>query len=344
MDIIEFAEAHAYPLYPVQRIILKLIYGLPLDTFNLERIRLKWQSDDTRQMTEQEYVDYLLREGRLKGWAEGQQHRDVMVAMGRRSGKNHLQVLLAAYEAHRAIERNGEWNGAMMSSASAILIGCNRDLARFLMDGIHDLVEDSPVLADRAANRQQYMMSFQTDADIEKDGPWKGSRRQAQASIQIGVRPALVSALRGQNMYAACLDEYAYFPKASQEEVHRAILPALTVLEGPLFVFSTPAREPGMFRRLYREPGLRIQIPTWEANPSFSGDSLRQHRETVGAIQFDVEFGAKFMETVPLDLDDDVHAMLVEIAAERQVRVEDFLYEVLDAHMREIVDGGGGGI
>ena len=90
-NIIEFVEEPwglGMLLFPIQKIILKAHYGIPLDdtvTFTVT----DWRRQNARDMTEKTYLEYLYSEGRsnIKEVVPGHERREMILSIGRRSGK-----------------------------------------------------------------------------------------------------------------------------------------------------------------------------------------------------------------------------------------------------------------
>ena len=90
-NIIEFVEEPwglGMQLFPIQKIILKAHYGLPLDDTQTFTVT-DWRRQNARQMTEKEYLAYLYSEGRsnIKEVVPGHERREMILSIGRRSGK-----------------------------------------------------------------------------------------------------------------------------------------------------------------------------------------------------------------------------------------------------------------
>ena len=90
-NIIEFVEEPwglGMLLFPIQKIILKAHYGLPLDDTQTFEVT-DWRRQNARQMTEKEYLAYLYSEGRsnIKEVVPGHERREMILSIGRRSGK-----------------------------------------------------------------------------------------------------------------------------------------------------------------------------------------------------------------------------------------------------------------
>lgn len=75
-------------LFPVQRIIIKAHYGIPLDDKDTFTVT-DWRRQNPRQMTEKQYLEYLYSESRsnIKEVIPGKQLPKMCLSLGRRSGK-----------------------------------------------------------------------------------------------------------------------------------------------------------------------------------------------------------------------------------------------------------------
>jgi len=90
-DIIEFVEAPwglKMKLFPVQRVILKVHYGLELDDTKTFEIS-DWRRQNVEVHTEKSYLKKLYDEGRCNVGEviPGKQRREMILSIGRRSGK-----------------------------------------------------------------------------------------------------------------------------------------------------------------------------------------------------------------------------------------------------------------
>lgn len=74
-------------LFPVQIIILKAHYGIELDDKVKFAIWKDWRQQDQWQFTEREYLEYLFNEGRSSVKTVDHDRRELVLAVGRRSGK-----------------------------------------------------------------------------------------------------------------------------------------------------------------------------------------------------------------------------------------------------------------
>jgi len=93
VDIITFVESSwglNMRLWPVQKVILKAHYGIALDDNPHRKFEISdWKDDHRQSFTEAEYLEYLYEEGRcnISKVVEGVQRRNLILPIGRRSGK-----------------------------------------------------------------------------------------------------------------------------------------------------------------------------------------------------------------------------------------------------------------
>jgi hypothetical protein len=112
IDFIERFKLLPYGLFPVQKFILKLYYNLPLDDKLPEKkrdqisITPSFRSKKRVYMTEIEYLKYLYSQGRCNIKEQTDEVRyELILVLGRRSGKSALASLIAAYELYKLIAR-----------------------------------------------------------------------------------------------------------------------------------------------------------------------------------------------------------------------------------------------
>lgn len=108
-DIIEFVESSwglKMTLFPVQRVILKAHYGLELDDVDTFEIS-DWTRTKVETHTEKSYLKKLYDEGRcnIGEVIPGKQRREMVLSIGRRSGKTTISACIAAYETYKLIKK-----------------------------------------------------------------------------------------------------------------------------------------------------------------------------------------------------------------------------------------------
>jgi len=336
MDIIEFAKAHNYTLTPVQRFALKAIYGLPLDGTAGFHVRTGWrEKDPILEMTEVQYAAHLYREGRCNQaeFAPNEDTREVFLSAGRRGGKDHLIGLIATYEGYRHTQTESH---SEMWNPWVLVLAPNLDMAQNTYNNVLDVIEGSETLAPYVANQRSDMVRLQTKQDIERHGPWVGSRRQAHASVHVGYRAALPNRLRGLDLHFAVLNEFAHFADASAEDVLQMILPPMARHAGRSFllVVSSPSLEPhNTFRRAFenvRPPALSLMIPTWEMNPEVPSETLEQAYQMQGHQVFTAEYGGRFFDRPEIPIEAELNRRLHYLAEQASMPYETLVHCVLE--------------
>lgn len=99
-------EVTGMRLFPVQKIILKASYGIPLD--DVEEFTITdWSRENPRQFTEKTYLEYLYdnKRSNIREVIPGVQRREMVLSLGRRSGKTALSACVAAYETYKLINK-----------------------------------------------------------------------------------------------------------------------------------------------------------------------------------------------------------------------------------------------
>ena len=314
MDIIEFAEKQGYALYPVQKVILKLIYGLELDDTEKFDVKLHWQWTEGMPFTEKDYVDYLTQKDRLRGWEPGEEAKIVAASMGRRSGKSTLQVLIALFEVYRKMQTCSTEKGDR-DSRHLMMIGPTLQMSKSLFHAFQAEAESS-VLRELISRRTGEKYSF----------------GEGGYPVEVLVRSGLAKALRGISNKVTFVEEFAHFPLGSSEETWLCISPQADI-GNKLMLFSSPGRDATTFRKVWKEKRrcrnhLSFRIPTWEIVPSLDRDQLARLQKN-GHASFDTEWGAEFLTRVEVPIRETLLEQIKEQAAERGLTVEDLLYEKL---------------
>lgn len=115
-DIIEFCESPwglGMTLLPVQRVILKAHYGIPLDDIKTFRLR-DWRANQMVEYTEKTYLRMLYDAGRcnIPDVKPGEERRELILSIGRRSGKCVLgDTLVLTDRGIFPIEKLGDKDG-----------------------------------------------------------------------------------------------------------------------------------------------------------------------------------------------------------------------------------------
>lgn len=352
------------PLFPVQRVIIKAHYGIALDDnpygLDLEqpvplghpkyeeityrndaipddpengyykhRVVISTDYKRTKQvvMTEAGYLRYLYEDGRsnIREVIPGEQRRELVLCLGRRSGKSELAALITAYETYKLIQKGCPQQYYGLPTGEKIMMAAlatGKDQAKILFQKVSGYYRGCDYFSPYTANATQSYIKFQTPYDIERHGSFAANDK-AMATLEITFKPTSGKAVRGFGYVVVVLDEMAFFPdagEASAENVYTSIKPsqaafskkdpanpknAIGEVEGRIICISSPKGRQGYFFQIFQEaltgggPSgkgvLAIQAPTWEVNPSVAASELVKERYR-NATVFDTEYGASFSD------------------------------------------------
>lgn len=331
LNIIEYIEKFKlfpYGLFPVQKFVLKLYYNLPLedklpdDESKRIKVRSSFRSKKFKEMTEVQYLEYLFSQNRCNiKIQDGKERRELILVLGRRSGKSALSSIIGSYELYKLLRRGCPQKFYGMPVTSKINVMCvanDKDQAGIVYDDINGHVNNVDYFRTSIANDTVSFMKFRTEHDKEKFG------EDGRSTITATFKSSVAKGLRGKGVMVIILDELAFFVndgKSSAEEIYRAIIPATKQFtpkspknrhepigpsEGRVISISSPDARDGHFYNLYQRsltggPAaanmLMIQAPTWEVNPTLSVEDYEiEHAKNPSA--FETEYGAKFSDRV----------------------------------------------
>lgn len=356
VDIITFIEAPwglDLRLYPVQRVILKAHYGIELDDnplnfpldvpiptthpdydeslvdedgfYKYRIVITDWRRQNPKHLTEAGYLAYLFEEGRsnIREVIPGKQRRDMVLSVGRRSGKTLITSCIVAYESYKLLLKANpqKYYGFSQSNVIQLIsVATDKDQAGLLYQEAAGHFQKCEFFRPYAANSTQSFATFQTPFDIDKYGSYQENPK-ARYSIKVTFRSCVAKGLRGGNNVLVALDEAAHFGdkgQASADEVYQAVSPsAKTFLpkdpnnkarpigenEGRIILISSPLGKQGLFYKQFRlgfTSGaganiLSIQAPTWEVNPTIDGPTF-EGEYLKDPTAFFTEFGAEFTD------------------------------------------------
>jgi hypothetical protein len=328
LSIIEFVERfNLLPngLFPAQKFILKLCYNIPLNDIDKDIIiRDPFSNKITHQFTEVEYLQHLYAEGRCNLKTQDDKKRfELILVLGRRSGKSVIAAIIAAYELYKLLRRGHPQAYYGMPSGSRIQVFCianDKDQASIVYDDISAYVNQIDYFKTSIVHDTQTFMKFQTDNDKKIYGEGVGKKSTISATF----KSSIAKGLRGRGTIAIILDELAFFVddgKSSAERVYKALTPSISQFspksvenrhvpvgppEGRVISISSPDAKEGFFYHLYQlslskskasANMIMIQAPTWEINPTLFSEYYEiEYAKDPGS--FWTEHGARFSDRV----------------------------------------------
>jgi len=282
LNVLQFVESPlglgCDTLYPVQRIVLKLIYGLSLDDHDPIPIRID-HTGTTRDFTEFEYAEWLKAEGRFRGKAGSEQ---VNLVMCRRGGKTFMSHLILAYETYLTLAANRN------QLTDLVRVTVNKDLALHHHTDLDNTCNKCHYLKGQCHTQTRTSLYFSDDDRKDKARVTSCSIRSAPNTI------------RGRWLRTAVLDEAAYMNEEALRKTITTVRQAYFASpERRMILTSSPSYAEGTFYEHHTGyAGLALRIPTWEANADVDNAFLiKQHEKA--PENFAVEYGAEFKKPEP---------------------------------------------
>lgn len=332
LNILEFIDKFKLlpnGLYPVQRFILKLYYNIPLDAVLPDnpgdRIRVSktFRRSATVEMTEVDYLRHLFDHGRCNIRVQDfKARRELILVLGRRSGKSMLSSIISAYELYKLIARGfpQAYYGLLPSTEIRVLcIANDKEQAEIVYGEINNHVQHVDYFQSSLKRNTQSFMKFRTESDAQRF-----KKDTNKATISATFKSSIARGIRGRGCMACILDELAFFVndgKSSADQVYRAMTPSLKQFspkdpknrrtpigpsDGRMICISSPDAKEGLFYNLYElsksggvasSQMLMIQAPTWEVNPTVDESDYEVERAK-NARAFETEYGAQFSDRV----------------------------------------------
>jgi hypothetical protein len=287
-DILQYIESDwglAMKLFPAQRVIVKLYYGLELDSKipTEEHKRVKIRDIDSGlvkyTLSEREYVSFLYNEGRCNIAEYDHPRRELLLAIGRRAGKTTISGIFASYEIYRLLNLGnpqayyGLPNG---NRIQVISVAVDKDQASILFNEVAGHLAKCNYFRPYQANNTQSQVNFRTPYDIEKFGNvyrenGKYTSFNGKASLRLTFRGATGKGLRGAGNIVIILDEFAHFldtGPSSAEDIYNAVTPSSAAFspkdpdepttpigepESRIVCISSPLGKSGKFHSLYSQ-------------------------------------------------------------------------------------------
>lgn len=244
LDYIEQPWGLDMALFPAQRFIVKLYYGLELDDKLPDNPNHRIQITDMLkslvkyEFTEVEYLHYLFNEGRCNIGVQDHNRRELVMPIGRRAGKTTLSGIFASYEIYRLLNLYNPQSYYGLPNGNRIQImsvATGKEQAGLLFNEVTTHLAKCEYFKPFIANNTLSHVNFRTPYDIERFGP---SARQengkfvsfnGKATLRVTFASCIAKGLRGHGNIVIILDEVAHFQdkgNSSAQEVYNAVTPS----------------------------------------------------------------------------------------------------------------------
>jgi hypothetical protein len=335
-SIIEFCESKHYlalpfPLYPVQKLVLRAFYRGTIGNTSTESI--------TMTPEEIELCEKLGLNGDKNGdiiskWNSEETFRELVLVWGRRSGKDFTISVIALYEALKLLECPGGdpykiYNIGNANPFTILCIANNKEQTKILYREIWGKFKDSPYFAnkylkDGITNEKISLLTPRNRKDNEELIP-RGLAPN-YGSVQIETGHSNSNGLVGKSCYVLMLDEAGTYKRSggpgSDEQLYGNLSPTTKTYvrqehvydknnniiktnrfyDGKIISISSPRGMDGVFYKLYNTANtapsrLMCRLPTWAVFTMHSEESLRAEESSMTEEKFRMEYGSEFSGT-----------------------------------------------
>lgn len=317
VNVVEFAEAPwglNLKLFPVQRFILKCLYGLPLDkeTVNI-RVPDIVNEHVLYELTEHDFLQWLYAEKRCNvNLTEGKTFLELLIVAGRRGSKSTLAAIISNFEIYKLLKRMdpAKFYGFPPGQEIDIInVATADDQADTVYGMTQNLARHCLYIKDRILHDTANYFDVQSDADKALGG-------KAMANINVLLGSSSSNAVRSKNAIIVIMDEFAFFidngGRFSGSEVYKALTPSVASfgLDGKVLVVSSPYAKYGRFWERYNESfnepdsTLMFKMYTSMMNPTIRPEILKAARRRNRSL-FMGEYGGEFTDSIMAWIEDE---------------------------------------
>ena len=276
---------------------------------NLQNRPLSDMFTTEMEMLEAEEISEKVRQQIISKW--GSKFQDLILVLGRRSGKSFMVSVIALYEVYRFLMMEHPQARYPLTEFDTISIvniaNSQRQAKGAIFDKMRSYCVKSPFFSQYVGKEIQGEIHFLTPHDKKEN-----ERRIAQGngSLLTGTIQAISghsnsSSLVGLTVSVVIIDEMAEMagnnPEGNADEIlYDKLKPALATFgaDGKMICISNPLAPQGKFFNLYESAfddpyTLMFQLPTWLSNPTISKSWLDSEK-TKSRKTFNIFYGAQF--------------------------------------------------
>ena len=319
LNAIEFMESPSgldLTLYPVQRVAVKLIFGIPMD-WDEREVPVYDQFCENLLYTfkETEYIKYAHDCGRLNvpNWQDANPlgYNEIVMICGRRAGKSAITAATAAYKLYRLLNIHSpqDYYGLVPGSPIDLtMIGTDSESSSRIYDQFKNYANKAPFFSPFIKSMTSGEITFVSEAD-------RGNK-DVTPSITVASLPCTTNKARGASNFVLVLDEFAFYRNqigSNSDAMYEAATPATMQFkaggtregkrESMIFIITSPGSKIGKYYTLFKSameegassPVLAFQCSTAEMNPRSDSPFLKQQHKA-NPEKFKAEYGGEFLE------------------------------------------------
>jgi len=253
-------------------------------------------------------IDHKVRKQILEKF--GKKFQELILVLGRRSGKSFLTSVITLYEVYRFLmmgHPQARYPIMEFDIITILNVAVSENQAKMaIFDKIRQLAESSPYFIPYIGKSTQLEMFFLTDHDkAENKRRIERNQDPMIGTIQLKSGHSSASGLVGGTMAVIIIDEMAEMAPASAEggtddALYDKLKPAISTFgrDGKMICISNPLGPFGKFYKLYLDSfedplTLMAQLSTWLSNPYIEQAYLEQQKRK-DPTNYHVFYGAKF--------------------------------------------------
>ena len=317
-DIISFAkECLLKKPYPAQEIVLKMFYA---GTRYNENVRLtdeeieiikSWSFPQTWifEGENSKYQAYLKNIENFAKDPSSNFFRELILVLGRRSGKSWMTSVISVYEAYKLISVYDPISHFKIDNDIWIVNTAitGKQAEDIIFKPIKQMILTCPLFEGRICKVSDDQIVLYSDANIDRNKKLEElGLPLLPGNIVLASGNSNSVALRGHTNAMTVYDEFAHFVdtsgKSSGDSTYASLQPSASNLyiygEGRNVIISSPDLPSGFFYDHFQaykteNTALVFQIPSWDANPTITREMLepdfRSNPDKAAA-----EYGAQF--------------------------------------------------
>lgn len=264
-------------LFPVQKFVLKLMLGLPLDKVVRQIIipnNPLESSQGTWKYTEEEFLDYLIQDNRAHPCLKHTIPSNIVLIAGRRSTKSHLTSCMMLYKTAQALMRSEPFDGIV----DMFHLNAGQSLASLQLKSLHQSL-------DRTWLDPLIVPKYVTNSSV--------SFERYGRQVRLNYASSVPGRLLGRRASFVALEEAAVIRDLTQ--VYHEILPSLRKSDPTTFLITSTEYSKELNdiyqRACIQEDSLALCLHTWELNPTLTCDFYKDLQARWGG-SFPKEFQA----------------------------------------------------
>lgn len=292
-----------------------------------------------------EDIDPKLRKQVLDKCNNRYKFEELVLVLGRRSGKSFLVSVMALYELYRLISMgHPQAKYGLMEFDEIVLLNVARNeeqAKKAIFSKIKQTVLASPFFQPYIGKDTELEMRFFNENDIKEN-----ERRQSlglnpfSGSLVLRCGSSNASGLVGLTCYSIIMDEVAAMAGDNPESgldysLYDDLKPSLATFgkDGKMMMLSNPKGPIGLLYDLHENrvednSTLIMRLPTWLTNPNIDTDWLDSEKKK-NPTEFQMQYGAEFgaASSDPMFNQDDINRMFSSMSMIRRKEMREGYFE-----------------